>query len=64
MTGRFGIRPDEVQGEVFIPPEGLSPEQLDELPVDEITFDLSAVEYAERIGAVEVLAVLREGAGG
>jgi hypothetical protein len=60
---RFGIRPDEVQGEVLIPPEGLSPEQLDELPVDEITFDLNAVEYAERIGAAEVLTVLREGVG-
>jgi hypothetical protein len=57
--GRFGIRPDEVRGKVVILPEGVSPEQLDELPVDEFTFDLNAVEYAERIGAAEVLAVLR-----
>jgi hypothetical protein len=59
--GRFGIRPDEVRGEVLDPPAGMD---LDEVPMDEYTFKLSAVEYAERIGAAGVLAVLRERSGG
>jgi hypothetical protein len=59
--GHFGIGPDEVRGEVLIPLEGLSPEELADLPVRDITFNLSAAEFAERIGAAEVLAALRDG---
>jgi hypothetical protein len=59
--GRFGIRPDEVRGKVFDPPAGMD---IDEVPMDEYTFELNAVEYAERIGAAEVLVILRKRAGG
>jgi hypothetical protein len=61
--GRLGIGPDDVRGEVLIPPKGLSPDELADLPVRDITFRLSAAEYAQRIGAAEVLAVLRDGVG-
>jgi hypothetical protein len=58
---QLGIRPVEVRMEVFAPPAGVDPEDL---PVADCTVVMNAVEYAEFVGAVEVLAFLRERSAG
>jgi hypothetical protein len=61
---KHGIHPEEVHGPVFAPPPGVD---IDEVRAGEYQIDLNAVEYAELVGAGQVLSYLRscsDGAGG